>query len=363
MAPFKITGMNLFIEQYGPLHQCQSSDGHPQLWPSTEKGSVYDIAMDALSEQNASEVNIACKNSEELIEGLDVVSGLNLPSDSGAAWVLAQRPTLATVFSMLMALRSLQVASPKPMATWAGKNMNSSVFLVEGFGRQLVDLEVSIKKAEHYRLEASSAIDKVETLCGIPSGEDKQLGDLLVPGIRRFSSILDAACSFRTALTTAAAKKGGNYIGEQVAVIDDLVDKDWPEWLMAKATRSNFKIKSKMLVDEHKTIPKKLDELRKRVQLVSAAEHFLNVSRYTSPAAALEHSGRLYVATSSAVLNTVVKKAMKIEESQLKRDIRVVIKGMYQMRLWTRQMPEKDLTDDGKEVVAKACHCYFCAHF
>ncbi len=360
MAPFKLSGMTAFMASYGPLASCKSAgDELVQLWPNTH--DCYNNAMTSLTAQYNSETNIPCADSEKIAAALDPIAGMQLPKGEAAAWVLTQKPAMATAFGQLMAIRRLQIVSAKPIKAWASKHTEKQEFLPKGFGRQLQDLDDEITKAEVYRTEANASTEKLETLCRLPEGEDKSLGTLLLPGVRRFMLVLDAAVPIRVAIANAAAKKGGNLICEQVKIVEALVDKDWQDWLGASALyrRSFQKIKTLMLVEAHKTIPGELDKLRDRIGLVKAADDVLKVDRYTSPAIELEHSGRLYVATSGAVLNTVVKKAKKVESNQLMRDIRICIKGMYQMRLWTRAMFDKEigknLPDDGKAVVSKVC--------
>ena len=128
MAPFKLSGMTAFMASYGPLASCKSAgDELVQLWPNTH--DCYNNAMTSLTAQYNSETNIPCADSEKIAAALDPIAGMQLPKGEAAAWVLTQKPAMATAFGQLMAIRRLQIVSAKPIKAWASKHTEKQEFL------------------------------------------------------------------------------------------------------------------------------------------------------------------------------------------------------------------------------------------
>ncbi len=363
MTPYKLTGIASFMTTYGPMRVCIDETNGLSLWPTTP--NVYALVSDGLSKQQLSyqpgdpdKILKSLPEAETIITTLAPCAGAALADPSGARWVFAQKPNMATAFSILQVIRVLQAVSAKTVATAASSDMASSAFLPTGYGRQFAELKSVIATAEKFRSETHDVVRELHGLTKREEGdEDGDIAKLVHPPTSKFITILDDANAVFGQLENGALAKGKYYLESASSEVNRYCYSDFRDWTgsICLSARSLAKIKQYMLVPGFKKLMPAVEVLDQRIKDVRAASTFLPVETICKAAEELVHSGRVYVAVAGALLNTVVKKAKGASEEQLTRDCRVCIKGLAEMRLWTREVPSKELKDDGREVVSKVC--------
>ena len=358
LSPHQLSSLKQYFFSHGPVRGTAGDDGNFTLWGTAsapaEIVSAVDSQVAAFSHAELdpeAPVNFSIDGASDHQDSIRPVSAANLsPHDS--SWICEQIPLFSTALQMAKALRPVQVHSAKAVMTWISPEMSKHPFLVDGYLGQLRDIKTSLEHAETFVSEVSAQMLKVVEVEGLPGHEHHEAAKLIGAQIRNFQRIVTDAGNIRQALIAALEAKTKFFLDSQCQYAS-LWNDSFRSWMGATdiSQRRNKAIRDLMIGDsggsKNETITKRLDQLSDRIKLCNMV-----VSVHPSLDATIEkarevcHTGRVYIACSGVINNTVVKKSRKTPMDLLQTHSKRCARGIRDMGLWSAR-------PDGREIVSQ----------
>ena len=217
MAPHEVAGVQQYLAGSGPVDSCNDGEGNSALFPLVAKVSGSGGLAHALAEQAESGTsNITSISAIDVKTALQGVGGASIPSQKDrtqSKWILESNAQFSTAITLCLKARILQRAAAKPCGTWLSPEQVASSMIVDGFSRQLIDLQTAIEEAK--KLKASS-VEVNKVLMRISQSNDaptdKAIAKVIVPKVLNYVEMVDDAILVMEGLLNVGGKRACKYL-------------------------------------------------------------------------------------------------------------------------------------------------------
>ena len=155
MAPHKRAGLLQFLETSGPVPDCVKGVGIPVWIPDVAECDGWASALafvQGIIDPTNHEWADKAADIAKLRTAAMPIGSLKVPETATSLWVVEQRPQFATIFGMLISIRSVQIGVNAVWLSLSSEEMEAHTFLISGFGRQLLDLDGHIDRVKQCRV-------------------------------------------------------------------------------------------------------------------------------------------------------------------------------------------------------------------